>query len=66
MTTPESFILMLSWETSKKFFSNLKFLIIDEIHTLFNDKKGDLLSLEFPNLEILIVILKNRSICNSL
>ena len=50
MTTPESFILMLSWETSKKFFSNLKFLIIDEIHTLFNDKRGDLLSLGISEL----------------
>ena len=49
---------MLSWETSKKFFSNLKFLIIDEIHTLFNDKRGDLLSLGISNLEILIVTLK--------
>ena len=50
MTTPESFILMLSWETSKKFFGNLKFLIIDEIHTLFNDKRGDLLSLGISEL----------------
>ena len=50
MTTPESFNLMNSWETSKKFFSNLKFLIIDEIHTLFNDKRGDLLSLGISEL----------------
>ena len=50
MTTPESFILMLSWESASIFFQNLRYLIIDEIHTLVNDKRGDLLSLGISRL----------------
>ena len=50
MTTPESFILMLSWERASNFFKDLRFLIIDEIHTLVNDKRGDLLSLGISRL----------------
>ncbi len=50
MTTPESFMLMLSWENATSFFENLNFLIIDEIHSIVDNKRGDLLSLGISRL----------------
>ncbi len=45
MTTPESLALMISYENSNLYFKNVKFIIIDEIHSFFDNKRGDLLSL---------------------
>ena len=45
MTTPESLALLVSYKDSKIYFKNLQFLIIDELHTFFENKRGDLLSL---------------------
>ena len=50
MTTPESFALLMSDENAEDYFKNIKFLIIDEIHTLINSKRGDLLSLNIARL----------------
>ena len=50
MTTPESLALLLSNKESKDYFKNLKYLIIDEIHTLVNTKRGDLLSLNLSRI----------------
>ena len=50
MTTPESLALLLSNKESKDYFKDLKFLVIDEIHTLVNTKRGDLLSLNLSRI----------------
>ena len=50
MTTPESLALLLSNNESKDYFKNLKYLVIDEIHTLVNTKRGDLLSLNLSRI----------------
>ena len=50
MTTPESLALLLSNKESKDYFKNLRYLVIDEIHTLVNTKRGDLLSLNLSRI----------------
>ena len=50
MTTPESLALLLSNKEAKDYFKNLKYLVIDEIHTLVNTKRGDLLSLNLSRI----------------
>jgi len=50
MTTPESLALLLSNKESKVYFKDLKYLVIDEIHTLINTKRGDLLSLNLSRI----------------
>lgn len=42
MTTPESLALLLASPEANDYFKFLKFLIIDEIHSLVNSKRGDL------------------------
>ena len=54
MTTPESLALLLSNKESKDYFKNLKYLVIDEIHTLVNTKRGDLLSLNLSRISSII------------
>ena len=51
MTTPESLALLLADVKAKEYFKFLKYLIIDEIHSLVNTKRGDLLSLNLSRLE---------------
>ena len=51
VTTPESLALMMSYENSKEYFSDLKYIIIDELHNLINSKRGDLLSLNLARLK---------------
>ncbi len=53
MTTPESLALLLSYEESDKYFANLKYIILDEVHALMNSKRGDLLSLNLARLSTL-------------
>ena len=50
LTTPESLELMLSWPDAKKLFGQLRYIIIDEIHALVGNKRGDLLSLSLASL----------------
>ena len=50
MTTPESLALLLSNKESRVYFKDLKYLVIDEIHTLVNTKRGDLLSLNLSRI----------------
>ena len=50
MTTPESLALLLSNQFASTFFKDLEFVIIDEIHTFLNNKRGDLLSLNIARL----------------
>ncbi len=51
MTTPESLALLLASPDANEYFKFIKFLIIDEIHSLVNSKRGDLLSLNLSRLE---------------
>ena len=49
-TTIETFALLMSEKKSYNFFQNLKFIIIDEIHSILNTKRGELLSLNLSRL----------------
>ena len=53
MTTPESLALLLSYEDAGAYFSGLRFVIIDELHAFFDNKRGDLLSLNLARLATL-------------
>ena len=50
MTTPESLALLLSYEDAGDYFSGLRFIIIDELHAFFDNKRGDLLGLNLARL----------------
>ena len=50
MTTPESLALLLSYDDSSTYFAGLKYVIIDELHAFFDNKRGDLLSLGLARL----------------
>ncbi|MFC3908317.1 ligase-associated DNA damage response DEXH box helicase [Legionella dresdenensis] len=45
LTTPESLLLMLSYPDADQYFSQLKAVIVDEIHNIVPTKRGDLLAL---------------------
>ena len=49
-TTIESFVLLMA-EKKKDLFENLKFIIIDEVHSIVNTKRGELLSLNLVRLK---------------
>jgi ATP-dependent Lhr-like helicase len=50
ITTPESFFLMLSSQT-RKILTKVRFVIVDEIHTLYPTKRGAHLALSLERLE---------------
>ncbi len=50
MTTPESFALLMARTDVINLFKNLRFVIIDELHTFFDSKRGHLLSLNVARL----------------
>ena len=50
MTTPESLALLLSYDDAPNYFSGLRFVIVDELHAFFDNKRGDLLSLNLARL----------------
>ena len=52
LTTPESVELMLAWPEAAFYFSKLSAVIIDEIHTVIGNKRGDLLSLSLASLRV--------------
>ena len=53
MTTPESLALLLSYDDAGAYFSGLRYVIIDELHAFFDNKRGDLLSLNLERLATL-------------
>ncbi|PZO83794.1 MAG: ligase-associated DNA damage response DEXH box helicase [Micavibrio aeruginosavorus] len=50
MTTPESLALLLSYPEAGKYFQNLRYIIIDELHSILDSKRGDLFSLGMARL----------------
>ena len=50
LTTPEQLALFIASEHASEFFSDLKCVIIDEIHAIAASKRGDLLSLGLATL----------------
>jgi ATP-dependent Lhr-like helicase len=53
LTTPESLVLLLSYEDAPTFFAGLAAVVVDELHALANNKRGDLLSLGLARLATL-------------
>ncbi len=50
LTTPEQLALLLAHPQSEKLFANLQTVVLDELHALFNSKRGDLLALGLARL----------------
>ena len=50
VTTPESFILMLSSGTIRRLLANLMFVVVDELHEIIDNKRGAALSLALARL----------------
>ncbi len=59
ITTPESLFLMLTSEKSRGLFHSVQYVIVDEIHSISNSKRGVHLSLSLERLEQLV--LKTRT-----
>jgi len=53
MTTPESLALLLSYYDSPQVFGNLRCVVIDELHAIAHNKRGDLLALGLARLQSL-------------
>ena len=53
LTTPESLALMISYTDADKIFAGLSRVVIDELHALAGNKRGDLLGLGLARLRAL-------------
>jgi ATP-dependent Lhr-like helicase len=53
LTTPEQLSLLLAHPRSLQIFENLKTVVLDELHALYNSKRGDLLALGLARLSTL-------------
>jgi ATP-dependent Lhr-like helicase len=53
LTTPEQLALLLASGNAPKLFASLKTVVLDELHALFNSKRGDLLALGLARLHTL-------------
>ena len=53
MTTPESLALLLSYEDAPEIFASLRCVILDELHAIEDNKRGDLLALGLSRLQAL-------------
>ncbi|MEZ5905416.1 MAG: ligase-associated DNA damage response DEXH box helicase [Geminicoccaceae bacterium] len=53
LTTPESLALLLSYENAATYFQNLACVILDELHSIAESKRGALLSLGMARLRTL-------------
>ncbi len=51
LTTPEQLALLLAHRDAPRFFENLKAVVLDELHALYNSKRGDLLALGLARLQ---------------
>ena len=53
LTTPESLAILMSYPESARIFSGLQRVIVDEIHALYESKRGDQLMLAISRLQSL-------------
>lgn len=53
LTTPEQLSLLLSASDAPAFFGKLRAVVLDELHALYNSKRGDLLALALSRLATL-------------
>jgi ATP-dependent Lhr-like helicase len=53
LTTPEQLSLLLAHPRSRQMFETLKTVVLDELHALYNSKRGDLLALGLARLQTL-------------
>ncbi len=51
LTTPEQLALFCAWEGARRYFEDLRCVIIDEVHALWPSKRGDLLALALARLQ---------------
>ncbi|MGH6970190.1 MAG: ligase-associated DNA damage response DEXH box helicase [Caulobacteraceae bacterium] len=51
ITTPEQLALFLAWEGARRYFEDLRCVIVDEVHALWPSKRGDLLALGLSRLQ---------------
>ncbi|HTV91980.1 MAG TPA: DEAD/DEAH box helicase, partial [Verrucomicrobiae bacterium] len=54
VTTPESLFMMLTAEKSRALFTNVRTVIVDEIHAMVRDKRGSHLALTLARLDRLV------------
>ena len=50
LTTPESLALMLSYADAAQMFARLRTVVVDEVHAIAGNKRGDLLALSLARL----------------
>ncbi len=50
LTTPEQLALFCAWEGARRYFEDLRCIIIDEVHAIWPSKRGDLLALDIARL----------------
>ncbi|HEX4636303.1 MAG TPA: ligase-associated DNA damage response DEXH box helicase [Rhizomicrobium sp.] len=53
LTTPEQLSLLLAHPRASRMFENLRTVVLDELHALYNSKRGDLLALGLARLDSL-------------
>src|SRR5580698_1887981 len=51
LTTPEQLALFCAWEGARLYFADLACLIVDEVHSVWPSKRGDLLALDLARLQ---------------
>ncbi len=51
LTTPEQLALFCAWPGARAYFSTLRRVVIDEAHSLYGSKRGDLLNLGLARLQ---------------
>lgn len=51
LTTPEQLALFCAWEGARAYFEDLRCVIVDEIHSIWPTKRGDLLNLQMARLQ---------------
>jgi ATP-dependent Lhr-like helicase len=51
LTTPEQLALLLAQQGAARMFADLKTVVLDELHAMYNSKRGDLLALGLARLK---------------
>jgi ATP-dependent Lhr-like helicase len=51
LTTPEQLALFCAWEGARRYFEDLRCVVLDEVHAIWPSKRGDLLALDLARLQ---------------